>query len=870
MKKSLLFSSLVVLLNLGNACSQSLDFFKVLGASGDDGAYDLQIDSDNNIYILGWYTGVVDLDPGSGISNVLGFGDRDIFLAKYDSVGNHIWSFGIGGVGQDEGGDLAIDSLGNVIIAGRFSSSVDFNPGVGLNVKASNGGRDFFIAKYSSSGNLGWVNAIGGAGYDDTEDMIVDGVGNIYVGGSFQITVDFDPGNGFATRISNGLDDMYLACYSSTGNINWVKTFGGNSSDDLSGIKFDGRGGVYCSGYFTGTTDFDAGAGVSIVTSLGSADAFILKYDVQGNFHWVETVGDLGLDAAYGLELFDDVIYLTGTFSNSVDFDPGMGVSLRNSNGSGDIFLSQFDTLGNFNWVNTAGGVGFDLGMDVAVDMLDQVICTGLFRSNSSFSGGANMQNLQALGDRDIFIDVFESSGNLLYVFPLSSVGVDNVNAFYYDRKYGSLFISGFVGGVTDFDPDTNMITPMNFSGVTDIFFAKYQFCDSIATLNSIYGSSLVCEGDTIFYSVDSLSSCLNCQWVFPPGSTVLDSLGADVSFIAGGMSGILEVFKKNTCSQSDTILLPLAIKNRPLLFVSDSMCTGSTYVFPDGTTGMTDTLQFSYLTAVSGCDSIIVTDLKVTHPVLDLDSIAICNGSSYFFNGVNLISSGSYSYTVSTPGFCDTTHSLLLSVLPPNLFLQNKIICDGDTLWVGSIAHTTTGVYIDTLVSSLFCDSIIISNVSQILIDTTVSISNGVYTSNQSNGTYQWYECGTVLSPVPNAIFQSYAVPTSGSYAVVINLNGCVDTSRCISVITSSFLDLNNSVSGVIVTPNPFMDQFNILSREIIEEVSVFSMDGKLLKHDEVNHTLHYSNLKSFSQGMYIVMVKTKSGLSQIRLIKL
>jgi hypothetical protein len=93
-----------------------------------------------------------------------------------------------------------------------------------------------------------------------------------------------------------------------------------------------------------------------------------------------------------------------------------------------------------FNWVNTAGGVGFDLGMDVAVDILGQVISAGLFRGNSSFTGGTNIQNLQALGDRDIFIDVFERSGNLLNVFSLSSAGVDNVNAFYFNQKFGSLF----------------------------------------------------------------------------------------------------------------------------------------------------------------------------------------------------------------------------------------------------------------------------------------------------------------------------------------------------------------------------------------------------------------------------------------------
>lgn len=860
---------LFLVLGHGNVYSQSLDFFKTLGGTGDDGAYDLAIDTDKSIYVLGWYSGTIDLDPGPGVSIVSGYGDRDIFLAKYDSVGNFVWGFGTGSSGQDEGGDIAMDGFGNVIIAGRFQYNVDFDPSVNAYFKSSNGDRDIYIAKYSASGSLLWVNTMGGGGYDDTEEITVDAVGNIYVGGSFQYTVDFDPGAGFATRISNGLDDAYLACYSSTGVFNWVNTFGGNQVDDLSGIQLDGNGAIYCSGYFTGVTDFNGSSGVYNVTSLGSADVFMLKYNVMGNFLSVATLGGAGFDAAYGIELYNDLIYITGTFSNSVDFDPTLVFSIKNSLGSGDIFLCQFDTAFNFNWVNTAGGIGFDMGADVLVDSYGNVVGTGMFRSNSIFQGGMGSKNLIALGDRDVYIDYFDASGNLLNVFPIGSVGVDNVNTFYYDTNAGSLFVPGFIGGVTDFDPDTSVITTMNFNGITDVFFAKYSLCDSVATLNTISGDSIICEGDTIFFMVDSLVSCENCRWTFPSGSLLIDSTGADVLFVAGGQSGFVEVYKANTCIESDTVRIWLTIKSRPLLFVSDSLCIGSTYIFPDGTLGSTDTIQTSYLTTVLGCDSIIVTNLKMTQPVLVSNSTAICNGSAYMFNGMNYSVSGIYSYTISTPGFCDTTHMLNLTVLPPNLTLQNSALCGGDTLWVGSVPHTSTGIYIDTLLSALTCDSIVISNVNFTVIDTSVIVVGNLYTSNQSNAFYQWYECGTILAPVPNATNPSFVAPVTGSYAVVINLNGCVDTSACV-LVQSTSIGENGGISDLFtLVPNPVIDYLSIFSDVLIDEIEIWSVDGKKMLSEKVNSNRCSYHLDGWAPGFYFVVIES-SGKTDRRKILL
>ncbi|MBK7966357.1 MAG: hypothetical protein IPK10_14455 [Bacteroidetes bacterium] len=628
-------------------------------------------------------------------------------------------------------------------------------------------------------------------------------------------------------RVSNGLSDAYLACYSSSGIFSWVRTFGGNLDDDFTGIKMDGLGFIYGSGLFSGITDFDGNVGISNISSLGSNDIFFVKYDLLGNFHLVKAMGGSGFDAAYGIDVLNGNIYLSGTFSDSVDFDPNLGLNVKSSQGSGDIFLCKLDTLGNFNWVNTAGGIGNDMGMDVGIDQYGFVVSTGMFRSNSTFSGGAVVKNLVALGDRDIYLDRFDSTGKLINAFPISSSGVENSHTFYLNNKNNSLYISGFFGGITDFDPASSINTSSSINGVTDIFFARYTYvCDSLIPLQSVFGNSVVCESDTLVYQVDSLTICDECVWVFPSGSIIIDSLGAEVVFIAGDSSGVLEVFKNNSCFETPSVFFPIQINSKSISFIDDSICSGGIYIFPDGTVGTTDTIQNSYFTNQDGCDSIIVTNLKLMSPVLINDSVTICNGAQYFFFGSNYSLPGLYFHTISTPGFCDTTRSVLLSILPPNLFLQNKTLCDRDTLWVGSVAHTITGVFIDTLISNMFCDSIVISNLNIILVDTTVSISNGIYTSNQSNAMYQWYECGSVLTPIPNAIFQTYTVPTNGSYAVVVNLNGCIDTSQCLNIVNTSIIDINSSSVKVVVTPNPVVGHINASSTESIEVLFVYSIE--------------------------------------------
>ena len=178
----------------------------------------------------------------------------DVFLSKFDAGGNFQWVRTWGGQGtEDATGIVAVDGANNVYVAGRFASiNCDFNPGGTPDLHSTAGGLDSFLSKFDANGNFQWARTWGGTGADQANGLAVDGAGRVYVAGSFQGTVDFDPGSGTDSRTSNGKSDAWLSQFDANGNFQWAQTWGGND-DDSSGVNVDRAGDVYASGWFAGT-----------------------------------------------------------------------------------------------------------------------------------------------------------------------------------------------------------------------------------------------------------------------------------------------------------------------------------------------------------------------------------------------------------------------------------------------------------------------------------------------------------------------------------------------------------------------------------------------------------------------------------------
>ncbi|MCP4858662.1 MAG: hypothetical protein GY903_29655, partial [Fuerstiella sp.] len=430
------------------------------------------LDSSGNVYITGSFQGMVDFDPGAGVSNLTSKGNNDIHVTKLDSSGNLVWARSMGGTGNDQGLDIAVDGSGNVYVSGFFTFTADFDPGPGVSNLTVNGGGasgDMFVTKLDSGGNLAWAKSAGSTKGDFGKGVDVDSSGNVYAISHFQNTVDYDPGPGVFNLTSQGSNDVAIMKLNPSGNFVWAKRMGGPSGDVSTGITVDTADNVYATGCVQGTGgDYDPGPGMVYLTSNGKCDAFVSKLDSSGNFAWAASFG--GTLNEFGARVAVDGVgnvYMSGRFEGTADFDPGVGVFNLTSNGDFDAYVSKLDSSGNFVWATSYGGTSFDVST-ANIDGSGNVYVTGKFEGTVDFDPGPDVSNLTSNGDSDIYITRLDSAGNLAWAINMGGTGADQGRDIVVDGS-DNIYVTGAFQDTVDFDPGAGVANRTSAGG-NDIF----------------------------------------------------------------------------------------------------------------------------------------------------------------------------------------------------------------------------------------------------------------------------------------------------------------------------------------------------------------------------------------------------------------
>ncbi|WP_264519642.1 SBBP repeat-containing protein [Flavobacterium sp. N1994] len=433
-------------------------------------------DSSGNLYVTGVFYGTADFDPSASTANLTSAGGTDIFIAKYDASGNYVWAKNMGGTNYDYGSSMAVDSSGNVLVTGYFAGTADFDPSASTANLTSVGASDIFIAKYDASGNYVWAKNIGGTGYGYGYSVAVDSNGNVLVTGNFSSTADFDPSASTANLTSTGGYDIFVAKYDASGNYVWAKNMGSTGSDYGYSMAVDSNGNVLVTGSFSGTADFDPSASTANLTSAGSNDIFIAKYDASGNYVWAKNMGGTSYDIAYSLALDSNGnVFVTGYFTGTADFDPSASTAnLTSAGGSSDIFIAKYNSSGIYVWAKNMGSTGPDVGNSLKVDSNNNVFVTGYFAGTADFDPSASTANLTSAGSNDVFVAKYNTSGNYVWAISLGGTGNDIGNSLELDSD-GNALVTGQFLDTVDFDPGsgtTNLST--GEVGKSYGFIAKY------------------------------------------------------------------------------------------------------------------------------------------------------------------------------------------------------------------------------------------------------------------------------------------------------------------------------------------------------------------------------------------------------------
>jgi hypothetical protein len=552
---------------------------KPVGSSAVDRAYDIATNGSGDIFCTGSFENTIDLNPGSGTASHTSAGEEDIFLLKLDAQGNHLWSNRFGGLGDDMGFKLCTDPSGDVYMAGSFRYGMDLNPGSGTaNVSANFS--DIFVASYQgSTGNYRWGFKLGGFGDDYVTDFYFSKSGHVYVAGTIEGTVDFDPGAGTSSYTpSSSFGDAFLAKYTSTGSLVWYKTWGASTYEKLSAVGEDHNGNILMSGEFRGQIDLDPGSGqYNVSTASSNTETYLLAVNAQGNFVWAKIFA--GSSNTRNTTLSTDAsgnIYVSGTFSDTTDFDPDTTVAQLTSNGTSGYVL-KLNNQANFEWARMFG-TGANLFIEsMAADSVSNIYVTGYFYGSGDFDPGPNTLTLNAANNSDGFLISLDSNGHSNWAYNIldggGSLG-NEVNSVVLD-KVGNVFTTGFFTGTVDTDPESGTANLIS-SGNRDAFVLKFEACNSFSELN--------------------ITTC--SAYTSPSGNYTWNTSGVyyDILSNSAGCDSIMKIVL-NISRPSDSIVISAC---EPYTSVSGQLWTSSGIY--------TDTL-----TTASGCDSLLVVDLNVT-----------------------------------------------------------------------------------------------------------------------------------------------------------------------------------------------------------------------------------------------------------------
>ncbi|MEZ6049598.1 MAG: FG-GAP-like repeat-containing protein, partial [Planctomycetaceae bacterium] len=355
----------------------------------------------------------------------------------------------IGGIDRDSSEGIEVDAAGNMYAIGNYSETVDLDPGTGQMELTSVGNTDIYISKMDSEGNLSWVASIGSTSEETAYGLTLDAEGNIFATGYIRGTVDFDPGSGVVQGSPTGGKNMFILKLDNDGNFEWVKQFGGRYED----VEVDSSGNVYIAGLLSSTIDFDPDNPGGELTSVWGTDAFVAKYDTDGNYIWAKSMGGGSFDEANAVSIDDQGnVLVTGIFQGTVDFDPGAAEFNLTSGGARDVFVTKLDSSGNFIWAKSFAGQGDDYARDVIVNSTGDVYLTGNFREDIDLDPGSGSATFIADGFWDLFLIKLDGAGDFEWGHGLGGSSSDFGTRLALDA-YDNVYLAGEFSSITDFDP---------------------------------------------------------------------------------------------------------------------------------------------------------------------------------------------------------------------------------------------------------------------------------------------------------------------------------------------------------------------------------------------------------------------------------
>ncbi len=755
-----------------------------------------------------------------------------------------------------------------------------------------------------------WAHQIGGSGWEYGPSIVVDTAGNIYINGSFEGTVDFDPGEGQFHLSSIENRDAFLAKSDPDGN--FISAMVLREEDAWYGeAVVDNNGNIYLFGYYYGTVAFAFGSGVQELTAESDSGYFILQMDTDFNLNWAVSLENIR-QPSIDIDSQGNII-CHGFFTDTTDFDPGTSVHQLIPQAANAYFLLKLDSDGSFVWVKNIGSIPYlnSAYNDCVFDDENNMYFTGRISTTFDFDPGPGVFNLspETMGVSNIFILKLDVNGLFIWAKLIGGPGFASTTSLNIDGS-NNIYVSGYFSGTIDFDPGPDsyeMVSGMEFSNAGLVCKlnenGEFQWARKMETNMNYYafftnvtvdahGSVYVCghfanqvditplespltlstDGnyDMIILKLNPIGNLIWAKQLGGPFSEyngwrdnmTLDNQGK--LLISGLFQGTVdfdlgpETYELTSNGDYDIFLLKM---DGDYIGPQDFFTTTcDSYVWP--VNGVTYTNSGTYTAETLEGGETTLHTLHLTLIEAYVQTTFTCNSVTWSENGMTYTESGYYEVVYTNAAGCDSIIALNLTLGYLYTTHDTVTACESYTWPVNGLTYTesTQESFYLPINGPDHCDSLFTLALTILPFpEASSSLTDNTITANTSEGTYQWLDCNAGFSPIPGATGQSFTPESNGSYAVELSSSGCADTSACITVGTLGILE-NSFSRHIKVYPNPtegiLKIELDYASSSLL--VSVRNAQGKLISTRRFENSKIVEVDVEGSSGIYLLELRS------------
>jgi len=333
-----------------------------------------------------------------------------------------------GGNGEEASKAMVGDPSGNLYITGTYDSTCYF----GNDSVVYAGPQNMYLAKYNPATGFSWAVAPVLCQQVQGEALAIDDQNNIYVTGYFAGTIDFGSGYHFTSSYIS----TFIAKYSSSGTLVWVKRVGGENNNPRS-IATDAEGNIIIAGQFQGDISYETASFNSFNMAV-----YILKIGRNGELKWMNRSTGSFMATPRSVSISPDGgVIFTGMFNTTVSFG---SISLIGYGGGSDIYVCRMDASGNFQWAVKAGGTGEDWGQSVKCGNDGSIFINGYYEESATF-GDFTVNTGAGIYSYNSYVAKIDPGGIFKWVKSFN-LGCMNNNLMCLDAKNNIFITSSFRG----------------------------------------------------------------------------------------------------------------------------------------------------------------------------------------------------------------------------------------------------------------------------------------------------------------------------------------------------------------------------------------------------------------------------------------